>query len=300
MEPATDFSKWDDSDIKAFLDQRGEDYDDCVDSIALHCRARECEENTGRQADLSAVRQAQTAAAGANEEEPDPLQAFMDEIADAAVAEEPQRPDARRADTGCDGSRGDELDSYIATWSAAREGPAASGAPSSAPGGSLAVSPAPALDDAKREEAGRGQVDPLPAIDHAQQAYGAFRRSFYDESPELFALEADEVQARRAALEVRVSGARVPAPIADFDQCGFPDELRQAVAAAGFAEPTAIQAQVLPVRSLPQCVSAACLPLLRKQTCGVLTPTGGSTCRCADTPLFGGRCRAATTLLASS
>jgi hypothetical protein len=33
----TNFKEWDEAEIKAFLDQRGEDYDDCTDRAALVC-----------------------------------------------------------------------------------------------------------------------------------------------------------------------------------------------------------------------------------------------------------------------
>lgn len=32
---ATDFSQWSEVEVRAFLDQRGEDYDDCPDLAAL-------------------------------------------------------------------------------------------------------------------------------------------------------------------------------------------------------------------------------------------------------------------------
>jgi hypothetical protein len=32
---ATDFSQWSEAEVRAFLEQRGEDYDDCQDLAAL-------------------------------------------------------------------------------------------------------------------------------------------------------------------------------------------------------------------------------------------------------------------------
>jgi superfamily II DNA/RNA helicase len=65
-------------------------------------------------------------------------------------------------------------------------------------------------------------------------------------------LDAADVQSRRAALHISVSGqGPVPAPVADFDQCGFPKQLNAVIEASGFTEPTPIQSQVLPVRSSP-------------------------------------------------
>ena len=43
----TDFTSWSEKEIIAFLDRRGEDYEDCIDAFALVARAQECEHNTG-------------------------------------------------------------------------------------------------------------------------------------------------------------------------------------------------------------------------------------------------------------
>lgn len=82
----TDFSQWSEAEVRAFLEQRGEDYDDCPDLQALIKRAAECEANTGpaKRPDLPAAGggQAGEGEAGPDgEEEIDPLDAFMAEIA---------------------------------------------------------------------------------------------------------------------------------------------------------------------------------------------------------------------------
>ncbi len=94
---ATDFTVWSEEEIKIFLDQRGEDFDDCHAFDSLVQRAKECEVNTG-----PAIRKPTTTTTAATdkinainndqeeEEEIDPLDAFMAEI-DTLETKPPQQ-----------------------------------------------------------------------------------------------------------------------------------------------------------------------------------------------------------------
>lgn len=55
-----------------------------------------------------------------------------------------------------------------------------------------------------------------------------------------------EVHAARRKLAIRVSGFDPPKPVQSFAQCGFDAPLLAAISKAGYATPTAIQAQALP------------------------------------------------------
>ena len=245
----TDFTQWSETDVKAFLDLRGEDYDDCVDAYALMARAAECEHNTGPATKPGAQQAPQ-------DDEEDPLEAFMADNAVTATAPSHRTQDAQPA--ACDTE--DHMDAYVAAHAARRHAPSGAVAARAAYADSddEVYAAAQAIDDAKaQQEPQRKDADPLPAVDHSAIAYAPFQKAFYDESPELFVMEEEEVAEVRGRLQLRVSGPDAPKPVADFDQCGLPKPLREAVAAAGYTEPTAIQAQVLPVRSCHRAVRLA-------------------------------------------
>ena len=75
----------------------------------------------------------------------------------------------------------------------------------------------------------------------------SFKRDFYTPHPTIARLSAAEVAQRRKALQVTVTGASVPAPLASFMQAGFSDATLAAIAKAGYSTPTPIQAQAVPV-----------------------------------------------------
>ncbi|KAG7667857.1 hypothetical protein Ndes2526B_g01740 [Nannochloris sp. 'desiccata'] len=85
----TDLTAWSEEEIRSFLDQRGEDFDDCHSFDALVQRAKECETNTGPATRIPTSAKGAAATAGnkpgnnpndKEEEDIDPLDAFMAEI----------------------------------------------------------------------------------------------------------------------------------------------------------------------------------------------------------------------------
>lgn len=255
----TNFSQWSEADIIAFLEQRGEDYDDCVDHFALAARAAECEHNTGPAPPPASQAAAPPAAAADSED--DPLDAFMNDNASAAAADADRRAAIAAApmDTLDDEDRmADYIDAHEAhkTSRAAAAAAARGTAPLDTAGyGSdeEVYAVAQAIDDANAAAGGhtgapeRKDADPLPPIDHSTIAYKPFKRNFYDEHPELFVLDDEEVVAARTAQQMRVTGDDAPKPVSDFAHCGFPQALSDVIAAGGYTAPTPIQAQVLPV-----------------------------------------------------
>ena len=264
QQPAPTSRPWLEADIVAFLEQRGEDYDDCVDFFALVARASECEHNTGP-APPPASQAA--APAAADDEEDDPLDAFMTDNASAAAADVTKR--ATPSDTLDDDDRMADYINAHEAQKAARAVAAAATAAAAAPppldtsgyGSDEEVyAVAQAIDDSNAAAAGghagapeRRSADPLPPVDHKSIAYKPFKRNFYDEHPELFVLDDEEVAAARAAEQMRVTGDDAPKPVSEFAHCGLPQALADVVAAGGYTAPTAIQAQVLPVRSELPC-----------------------------------------------
>lgn len=100
-------------------------------------------------------------------------------------------------------------------------------------------------------------LDVLEAVDHSTIEYEPFERRFYSPKPEIAALSAAEITARRRELEVRVenvfnSNADTGeiAPVQSFMQLGFDvshPALITAISRQGFEAPTPIQAQALPI-----------------------------------------------------
>jgi hypothetical protein len=260
MSASTAFDTWTEPELRAFLDQRGEDYDEGAGKTALIAAAKECEANTGPATRPFSKTEAGTEAAAAGTEgddEIDPLDAFMAEMAELETAkpvavEEPSRKLARQAE-GLDDE--DHLTDFLA---ARKRGTVANVtlAPIGDGYGSDAevYATADALDGAQGDGAGRGQdesqgrraIEPLAALNHGTVAYEDFCKDFYEEDPTVTALDNAQVAQQRKALGIRVSGYKVPKPVAAFGQCGFDAPLVQAIVKAGYTAPTPIQAQALP------------------------------------------------------
>jgi len=238
---ATDFTRMSEEDLRAYLDRRGEDCGDCVDVYALAARAAEIEAQ-------------QPAAPAVPADSDDPLDAFMADIDSALASAASPPPRAHAAALGCDDD--DATGEYIAAHAAARAAKTAVAAPDLSGYGSdeEVYATAAALDGGEDgAPTGKAAIDPLPPVRHDLLSYPAFERGGYDEHPEVFAMDEAEVVARRSALQLTVTGPDVPRLVSTFEQCGFDRRLTEAIAKAGFREPTAIQAQALPV-----CLSPAC------------------------------------------
>lgn len=232
---ATDFTTWTQKEIINFLDRRGEDHDDCIDFYALVARAQTCEQNTGP---ATKPTPGDGDAAGEDNEE-DALEAFMadlegvenvDSRKKARVAEDCDEPDVMA----------EYIEAHAAKQSQAKAEPERPTGPSTA-------NQEPDLTE--EEQHALREIQPLDAVDHSSITYTSFKKSFYDESPDVFVLEDAEVAEIRRARQIHVSGVDVPKPVTSFEQCGFPAKLMAAIKQAGFQNPTEIQAQVLPVRS---------------------------------------------------
>jgi ATP-dependent RNA helicase DDX5/DBP2 len=81
----------------------------------------------------------------------------------------------------------------------------------------------------------------------AEENLPVCRRDYYLEHPAVSALTAAQVDARRAALHIKVHGGTVPNPVASFVQASFPQYILDVLAAANFTAPTPIQQQAWPV-----------------------------------------------------
>lgn len=89
-------------------------------------------------------------------------------------------------------------------------------------------------------------IDPLPPIDHSEINYEPFKKDFYQEHPEIAALEEVQVHELRQTFDLTVSGKNAPKPVSSFAHFGFDDKMLKAIIKAEYSSPTPIQAQAVP------------------------------------------------------
>lgn len=87
----------------------------------------------------------------------------------------------------------------------------------------------------------------IPDIDHAKMEYEPIRKSFYTQSIEIAEMEDEDVDKLRAELDnITVRGVEPPRPITKWSQCGFGAQILDVIRDQKFENPTAIQSQALP------------------------------------------------------
>ncbi|KAE8699599.1 DEAD-box ATP-dependent RNA helicase 24 [Hibiscus syriacus] len=91
------------------------------------------------------------------------------------------------------------------------------------------------------------KIEPIPALDHSSIEYEPFNKDFYEEKESISGRSEQEVAEYRKSLAIRVSGFDVPRPIKTFEECGFAPELMRAIAKQAYEKPTTIQCQALPI-----------------------------------------------------
>ncbi|KAG6417783.1 hypothetical protein SASPL_119976 [Salvia splendens] len=91
------------------------------------------------------------------------------------------------------------------------------------------------------------KIEPIPPFDHSSVDYEAFNKDFYEEKPSISGMSEQDVAEYRKTLAIRVSGFDVPRPVKTFEDCGFSRELMKAIAKQAYEKPTPIQCQALPI-----------------------------------------------------
>ncbi|XP_047081471.1 DEAD-box ATP-dependent RNA helicase 42-like [Lolium rigidum] len=116
-------------------------------------------------------------------------------------------------------------------------------------------------DDADNDEAGsddeddtefikrvkKTKAEKLVIVDHSKIDYQPFRKNFYIEVKDITRMPADEAAAYRKLLEIKVHGKDVPKPIKTWIQSGLTSKLLDTIKKLGFEKPMPIQAQALPI-----------------------------------------------------
>lgn len=87
----------------------------------------------------------------------------------------------------------------------------------------------------------------LMVVDHNRIYYRPFRKNFYVEVPEIAKLTTEEIEAYRSELEgIKVRGKGCPKPIKSWAQCGVSKKVMESLKKHHFDKPTPIQAQAIP------------------------------------------------------
>ncbi|XP_051181526.1 DEAD-box ATP-dependent RNA helicase 24 [Lolium perenne] len=191
----------------------------------------------------------------AEDDEIDPLDAFMAEIQEEIRAPPPPpKPEAlRRADSDEDD---DPMESYLRAKKDAGLTLAADVMNAGYNSDEEVYAAAKAVDAGMMEYdsddnpivvADKRKIEPIPPLDHSTIEYEAFNKDFYEEKPSVSGMSPEEVADYMKSLSIRVSGFDVPRPVRNFEDCGFPVQLMNAIAKQAYEKPTTIQCQALPI-----------------------------------------------------
>ncbi|KAK9280892.1 hypothetical protein L1049_003783 [Liquidambar formosana] len=91
------------------------------------------------------------------------------------------------------------------------------------------------------------KIEPIPALDHSSIDYEPFNKDFYEEKASISGMSEQDVVDYRNSLAIRVSGFDVPRPVKTFEDCGFSPQLMNAISKQGYEKPTPIQCQAFPI-----------------------------------------------------
>ncbi|KAE9376949.1 Pre-mRNA-processing ATP-dependent RNA helicase prp5 [Stipitochalara longipes BDJ] len=87
----------------------------------------------------------------------------------------------------------------------------------------------------------------LPTIDYSKMALEPFRKNFYTEPAELLDMTEAELADLRLELDgIKVAGKDVPKPVQKWSQCGLNVQSLEVIRKLGYERPTAIQMQAIP------------------------------------------------------
>jgi ATP-dependent RNA helicase DDX46/PRP5 len=102
-------------------------------------------------------------------------------------------------------------------------------------------------DDILAQVANKKKKKEIPALDHSKMHYEPFRKAFYTEPLEVGQMTEDEVRELRFELDdIKVQGSKVPRPAQKFAQFGLGTQTLDVIRNLGFEKPTPIQAQTIP------------------------------------------------------
>ncbi|CAM6083109.1 unnamed protein product [Calypogeia fissa] len=102
-------------------------------------------------------------------------------------------------------------------------------------------------DDDFMKRVKKSKAEKLALVDHSKVQYASFRKNFYIEVKEISRMTPEETSALRKELELKVRGKDIPQPIKTWNQTGLSSKVLDGIKKLGFEKPMAIQAQALPI-----------------------------------------------------
>ncbi|ONI14828.1 hypothetical protein PRUPE_3G010900 [Prunus persica] len=91
------------------------------------------------------------------------------------------------------------------------------------------------------------KIEPIAALDHSSIDYESFNKDFYEEKESISGMSEEDVAEYKKSLAIRASGFDVPRPLKTFEECGFSSQLVSAIKKQDYEKPTPIQCQALPI-----------------------------------------------------
>ena len=102
-------------------------------------------------------------------------------------------------------------------------------------------------DDEFMKRVKKTKVEKLSLVDHSKINYPPFRKNFYIEVKEISRIAPADVISIRKELELKIHGKDVPKPVKTWNQTGLPSKILDMIKKLNFEKPMPIQAQALPV-----------------------------------------------------
>ncbi|KAI4735467.1 P-loop containing nucleoside triphosphate hydrolase protein [Aureobasidium sp. EXF-12298] len=102
-------------------------------------------------------------------------------------------------------------------------------------------------DDILAQVAQKKKKKEIPNLDHSKIDYEPFRKAFYTEPLEIGQMTDEEVRDLRFKLDdIKVQGSKVPRPALKFAQFGLGTQVLDVIRDLGFESPSPIQSQTIP------------------------------------------------------
>ncbi|KAM1324189.1 hypothetical protein PS2_044977 [Malus domestica] len=102
-------------------------------------------------------------------------------------------------------------------------------------------------DDEFTKRVTKTKVDKLSLVDHSKIDYEPFRKNFYIEVKEVSKMTPEDVGAYRKQLELKIHGKDVPKPIKTWHQTGLTNKILEMIKKLDYEKPMPIQAQAVPI-----------------------------------------------------
>ncbi|XP_054816181.1 DEAD-box ATP-dependent RNA helicase 24 [Prosopis cineraria] len=190
-----------------------------------------------------------------NNNDIDPLDAFMEGIHEEMRAAPPPQPKEKAEDRYRDDDEDDPMESFLRAKKDVGLTLASEALHAGYDSDEEVYAAAKAVDAGMVEYDSddnpilldKKKIEPIPALDHSSIEYEPFNKDFYEEKPSISGMSEQDVSEYRKSLAIRISGFDVPRPVKTFEDCGFSPQLMNAIKKQGYEKPTSIQCQALPV-----------------------------------------------------